>query len=220
MAEAGVLAMILSCESGQTPPRPLLRVHGHALVRHAIRAAFEAPSVRRVVVWTDRHDEASEAGECEVVRFPWPALGAGLPSRGLVQGVLGRAAPVHERLLVVLPTRTPLRPCGTVRRAVEALRAGGADAVCAVVAARANFGRLRNGGFEPFRGDLLQRQDLDPVYFDTGSVYATTIAGFRDRGRLTGNVTAALVLDVAAGHEVTDTLDAQIGERLLPAGPR
>lgn len=211
------VVLILSCESASDPAAPLLLVDGQPLVRHAIRAACEVPTASRIVLWTDRDDEAREAKDFTVVQFPWGPLGDGLPPASLVRRALEQAGPVREDLLVVLPTRTPLRPPGCVQAALEAFRRGVAETLLVLAEAKGNLGRLRNGDFVLFRSDLMQRQDLDPMYADGGSIYVTATAGFYERESLLGKRCVGLIADELAGYEVKDALDARIAERLLCA---
>lgn len=209
------IALILSSECAQGDRRPLLRLAGQPLVRHALRAAGEARSVRRVVVWTDREEEAEEVTDTEVVRFPWgPAL-TGIPPMTLIRQVLERIAPVTEALLVILPSQTPIRPTGSVQAALEAFRPDTADCLTVLFHEKGNLGRLCHSTLQLLRKDLRQRQDLEPVYADAGAVYVTTPVAVQRQKNLLGATTQGLVLDGMVGYEVRDELDARIAERWL-----
>jgi CMP-N-acetylneuraminic acid synthetase len=209
------IALVLSGESVPGRQAPLLRVAGQPLVGHAVRAAAEAPSVRRIAVWTDREDEAAEVKDAEVVRFPWNWAGIGFPPVALVWRVIEQVGPVTEDLLVVLPSRTPLRPIGSIQAALDGFRPDVGGSLTVLFEQKGNLGRIRNGLFRLFRKDLKQRQDLEPIYADAGSVYVTTPAAVRKQEHLLGSMTQGIVLDGAVGYEVTDELDARIAERWL-----
>ncbi|MEZ4415114.1 MAG: acylneuraminate cytidylyltransferase family protein [Gemmatimonadota bacterium] len=208
----------------------LRTVGDRTLLEHAIRAARESATLAAFAVTTDDPEIATVArgqGVAVVERDP-----------GLAEDDTPMA-PVLRHALVEMETRTGrtfdivvlLQPTSPIRRgqdidaAVQRLRTDPeVDSVIGVCRMDdvhpARMYRLEGEGrlvpLDPER-ERLNRQDLPPVYYRNGAVYAVRRATLVEEGRVMGRAPAALEMPTAWLANVDDERDLIIADALVRA---
>lgn len=195
---------------------------GRPLLAYTIDTARAADSLDRFVVSTD------DAEIAEVAR----QHGAGVVDRprelatdeARTEPVLLHAADTlaaqgfEAEIVVTLEPTSPLRTPALVDRCVSRYREGGCDAVLTVVPNHAIVGRLHGERFEPFIDDApRRRQEREPLYEESSTVYVTGVKALRETGHLYGTDAVAVVVDPQEAVDIDSELDLRIVEALLHA---
>lgn len=165
--------------------RPLL---GKPLIAWSIQAGLRAPSTDALIVSTD-DETIARAAHAAGARVPFmrPAELAG-DSASSIDVVLHAIdwlteAGEHYDIVVLLEPTSPLRESNDIEAALELLSESGAGAVVSVCRAEsvhpAFMYRCGDGGrLQPFlerQPTGLRRQEIEPLYFLEGTVYASRI---------------------------------------------
>jgi N-acylneuraminate cytidylyltransferase len=216
--------------------RPLA---GRPLVDHTLDDALEAKSVGRVVVSTDcpRISEAAAHRGVRVIRRPAELAGDTATVDDAVRHALevlsacdppSGSAPALERELVILYANVPLRPPDLIDRAVEHLRATGADSVQSYAPVGkchpSWMVRLEDGDrVRPnVEGHVYRRQDLPPLFLPDGGVIAlrrdaVSASAGGPPGSFLGRDRRGIRTGPGAVIDVDDALDLLVAEAALRA---
>ncbi len=180
--DEGVLAVILGRAGSKGLPGKNARLlRGRPMVCHTIAHALAARSVDRVIVSTDGAEIAAAARSMgvEVVDRP-AALADDLATVDSAARQALEACGSPAEIIVILYANVPIRPDGLIDRAVETLRATGADSVQSYE---------RPGKYHPYwmvrlgaegevsawqENTVYRRQDLPPAFMPDGGVIAVT----------------------------------------------
>lgn len=203
---------------------------GRTLLEHAVRAAGAARRLDAFAVTSDDAEilDAARALDAPVVERP-----AGLAEDAtpmvpvLVHALEEMERRTHGRfdVVVLLQPTSPIRRGADIDAAVERLAADpSADSVIGVCRMDdvhpARMYRLEEGDrlvpLDPER-ERLNRQDLPPVYYRNGAVYAVRRDTLVRDGRVMGAHAAALVMPTAWLANVDDERDLLVADTLVRA---
>jgi N-acylneuraminate cytidylyltransferase len=225
VGERFVLAVVPARGGSKGIPRKNLReLAGKPLLVHTVEAARAAALVDVVAVSTEDVEIARAARQsgAEVVDRPAELAGDESPTEpALLHAVLeierryGRKADA----VLLLQATSPLRQASSIDAAVRMLVKSGCDSVVAVCEDRgAHFaGRIVNGHFVPPYDPTRRRrrQDLEPLYRETGAIYAVRREILFDlRCRMGGDV-RPLVLGEEESVDIDTAADFAIAEAIL-----
>ncbi len=176
------------------PLKNIREVAGRPLISYVIDACLQADGVDRVVVSTDHEDIARVARECGAeVPFMRPAELAGdLVTLDpvvwhAVTTLEAAGGPPIDVVLTVQPTAPLLSP-QTIERSVRTLVEGGYDSVLMIREHRHLYWRRVNGRYEPMFAKRVNRQELEPLYTEMGSVFASRRDIMTPTNRLGANI--------------------------------
>ena len=212
------------------PGKNLRVVGGASLLAHAVRAARESARLEAFVVSTDDREiaEAARGLGVEVLDRP----GSLATDTAPMAPVLIHALEVFERRgghpvdgVVLLQPTSPIRTGADIDRAVELLATDRSiDSVIGVCEMDdvhpGRMYRLEKGErLLPLDPSLeqLNRQDLPPVYYRNGAIYAVRRQTLVRSGRVIGERPAALVMPTAWLANVDDERDLIIADALVRA---
>jgi CMP-N,N'-diacetyllegionaminic acid synthase len=171
--------------------RPLL---GKPLIAWSIEAGLSTPSIDELVVSTD-DEEIAQAARAAGARVPFmrPTELAG-DTASSIDVVLHAidwlaAAGEHYDVVVLLEPTSPLRESADIEAALELMAGQHAGAVVSVCCAESvhpafMYRRDADGRLQPFlerQPTGLRRQEIEPLYFLEGTVYASRIDVLRAR---------------------------------------
>lgn len=199
-----VLAVVPARGGSKGVPRKNLRpLAGEPLLVHTLRAAQAARLLDAVVVSTEDAEIAAvaRAAGAEVVDRP-PALASDDARTEpvllhAVDALVAAGRPEPEWVVTLEPT-SPLRSAALIDRCVELALREQPGAVITVAETRAVLGRREGERFVPLvRGQARRRQEREPLYHESGTVYVTRT----ELLRRTGHVLAEPLLSVVAPEE-------------------
>lgn len=228
IAGSQVVAIVPARGGSKGIPRKNLAVlAGRTLLERAIDVAARVPAVDRIIVSTDDDEIAAVATAAGADVHVRPAALATDSSRVIealrhcCDTVLDPAG-AGNALLVLLEPTCPLRTPADVTACIEALAAGGCDAVATFTEAATNPWRTwrlvdgRPEHFIPGANPWLPRQELPAAHELTGAVYAFWRDHLRDPEReiLSGDI-RAVELPPERSLDIDTTLDLHLAESLL-----
>ena len=227
-----VLALVPARRGSKGLPLKNIRpLHGMPLLAWPIKAARGSQYVDRVVISTDDPDFAElarAAGADAPFLRPAELASDSAPSIGVIihaLDALEAADDVYDYLVLLEPT-SPLTETSDVDSALQTLlaRRREADAIVGVTelstthpafAVRAND----HGFISPFAaqtfGHLPRRQDVEPLYYLDGSLYASTVEALRSKASFCHDRTIAHIMPRHKSFEVDDLVDFMCIEALL-----
>lgn len=234
--EPQVLAVVLARGGSQGIPRKNLQtLAGHPLVAWSIASARAARSVTRVIASTDDEEiaEVCRRYGAEVPFMRPPAIAAAdTPDLPVFQHALAWLDE-HERyrpeIVVQLRPTSPLRPRGLIDRAVSTLRADDqTDSVRGVTPAGQNpfkmwrpdasghLSPLMQGEFaEPYN---MPRQQLPPVFWQTGHIDAIWSRTIREQSSLTGRRVRPVTIEPKYCVDIDTPRDLLLASWVLSRG--
>jgi N-acylneuraminate cytidylyltransferase len=227
-----VVALVPARGGSKGLPRKNLRpLGGHPLVAWSIAAARQAASVAAVLVSTDDEEIAAVARAYGAeVPFLRPAELArdDTPDLPVFQHALAwleRERGARPELVVQLRPTSPLRPLGMVDEAVERLCAyPPADSLRAVTAPSQSpykMWRLAGPLLEPLVGTAASelfnapRQQLPPVYWQTGHIDVVRRATILEQRSMSGRRIMPLVVDPRYAVDIDSLDQLELADRVL-----
>jgi len=195
-------------------------VGGKPLVAWAIEACLNAEKIDRTIVSTDHEGIAEVALEWGAeVPFMRPAEYSG--DEVTLDPVIWHAVTTLEEqdgtpidvVLTVQPTNPTLRP-ETLDNAIETLLEGGYDSVLTLRETRHLYWRRVNGTYEAMFPERLNRQQLEPIYYETGVVFASRRSTVTPNDRLGSNIGHIVPNDDEA-LDIDTELDLKLAELVI-----
>lgn len=209
--------------SKEAPGKNLRLLAGEPLIVHTLRTARQARLLDRLVVSTDDATIAAvaEAEGVEVVVRPPELAADDSPTEDALLHVLdelaGRGEPEPEYVVTLEPT-SPLRTARLIDDCVRLALEQGADAVITVAETRENYGRLVGGHFGfLFPGAARRRQDREPLYRESSTVYVTRTSGLRATRSVLADSPLAVIVPADEAVDVNTLLDFTVAEAIMLA---
>jgi len=203
---------------------------GKPLIQWTIEQAISSTQVGRVVVSSDDDQilAIAKSLNCETVRRPSDLASDEAPVSAAISHLLDKLSVKDgdfNSLLLLEPT-SPLRPTGFIDFCLsQYLAHPSAESVVSVAAIEGqhpDFSMMldNDGIVHASTGGALvhkRRQELEPIYFLEGSLYATTIKNFREHNSMYGSRTLGIIVEKWQSFEVDDIDDFTIVEALMKA---
>ncbi|MGJ5640611.1 cytidylyltransferase domain-containing protein [Formosa sp. S-31] len=224
MSSNRIIVIIPARRDSKRLPKKNVSVLGDApLVAHSIAYAQSHPDLADAVYVTTNDPEVKAiavAHAAQVVDRPEVLCGDTATTVSALKHVLETIACACEYVVVLQPTN-PLRPKHLLQEALEIFEEGGYDSLMTVSRNQQKFGTLEGNTFVPYNYALGQRsQDLEPLYYENGLLYISSIENIK-KGRLLGDNHYAMVVDHPFAKIDIDTLeDFEYAEFLLERGLR
>jgi CMP-N,N'-diacetyllegionaminic acid synthase len=200
------------------PLKNLREVGGRSLISRVGDVVREVPEIDRAVVSTDHEgiaQAAIEAGLDAPFRRPEPISGDRIGDFEVLIHALEATEAVDRMqydVIVMLQPTSPLREAAHVRATLRMLLDGNWDSVWTVSATDSKAHPLKQlnvgaegalGYYDPRGGEIIARQQLQPVYHRNGIAYAMTRTCLVDQRTIKGSRTGALVIE--GDHVSIDT---------------
>jgi len=219
-----ILAVIPARGGSKGVPRK--NVHllaGRPLIAHTIEHAKRSSLVTRVVVSTEDQEIASVSRSlgAEVVRRPPELAGDTASSESALAHVLDelqRSEKYEPELVVFLQCTSPIRAADDVDRAVQHLRAEGADSLLSACRSHAFVWRRQGNDVKPVNYDPLQRlprQQLPVEFIENGSLYVFKPWVLRKLGCRLGGKISLFEMDYWSSFQIDSPEDLQLCEWIL-----
>lgn len=198
--EARILGVIPARGGSKGVPRKNIRpLAGEPLIGHSLRSAGQVAEIDLLVVSTDDAEIGEVARKYGVRVIDRPAELAA--DNSSTEAALLHALDVLEAegqqfdVILVLEPTSPLRSARTILNAIVTCVEGSAPSVLAVRETRENIGFVRDGLFRPVvPGAPRRRQDRNPFYVESSTIYACWVDYLRSTGTLVAENWGALVV--------------------------
>jgi len=210
------------------PGKNIKNLCGKPLIAWTIDAAMKSRYLDAVIVSTDSEeiaDVARASGASVPFLRPAELSSDQASSVDVVEHALNylKSQKLHFDLLVLLEPTSPLRDTGDIDTGIERLVESGADSIVSVCRAETEHpafmfrqseeGRLESampGGFR-----ALRRQDLEPMFFLEGTLYASRIDPLLATRSFCQPNTVALEVPKWKAAEIDDIVDFMLVEAII-----
>ena len=198
--------------------KPLL---GKPLITYTIEEARKSEYLDRIVISTDDPETAmicKELGAEVIMRPAEFATDTASTELALVHVVKGlaRTEGYMSSAVVTLEPTSPLRTHKLIDRCVEVLWETGADSVISVKKIDACLGTMMEGRFEYLiKNQPRRRQDREPLYLESSTVYVTRTETLLERGSVLGEKLYAVLADDDEAIDINTPLDLVIAEAVM-----
>lgn len=171
---------------------------GQPLINHSIQYALASKSLDRVFVSTedDEISQISRSAGAEVIPRPTEIAGDTATTESAISHAIDwwRGENLNPDIIVLLQATSPLRPEGSLDKALEIFKTGGYDSMLSISPTHRFFWKV-DGKEAHAEYDFMnrpRRQDMteaDTRYVENGSVYVFSVNHFKRTGnRLGGKI--------------------------------
>lgn len=205
------------------PRKNLIEFAGKPLLVHTIEHARMASEISEVIVSTDdsRIAEVATLNGATVVGRPAEISGDEAPSESALTHVLDFLKArdgVDPDLVVFLQATSPIRPPGSISRAIAELVKEGVDSSFSAYSTHGFVWRLDEGDPVSVTYDYRhrpRRQDAPDHVIENGSIYIFRPWVLRETGNRLGGRIGVFLMDSLFSHQIDDVEDVEVAERLL-----
>lgn len=207
------------------PLKNIKLMNGRPLIEYTIESALESGVLDKIIVSTD-HDEiakiSSRYSEVDVsMRPPELATDKATTETALIYvcDELIKNENIYADAVLTLEPTSPLRSVKTIRACVELLQKPTIDSVAGVTEVTSVLGRIKNDNFvHLFPGQPRRRQDREPLYQESSTIYGTLVDVLRRKSSVLGDHVYPLVIPKAEAFDINDELDFLVIESLAKHG--
>ncbi len=205
------------------PLKNLAELAGKPLISYVIEACLATESVDRTVVSTD-HEGIAEVARRYGAEVPFMRPPELAGDEVTLDPVIYHAVTTLEAegdrpidvVLTVQPTVPLLRP-STIDRAVRTLLDSDCDSVTSVRETRHLYWHKVNGEMRPLFKERVNRQQLEPIYYETGAVFASRREIMTPDNRLGANI-GHVINSEEESIDIDTELDLHLVEFLITNG--
>ena len=220
------LAVIPARGGSKSVPRKNIRpLTGRPLLHYTLDQVRGVPEIDRAVVSTDDPEiaDVARAGGGEALARPADLATDSAPTEWALLDALDQLeaqGSVFDYVIVLEPT-SPFRTPATIRRCMVRIIACGAPSLMTVVETRATIGRLEDGWFRPLvPGAPRRRQDREPFYIESSTVYVARVPFLRETGSLVAEDWAAEIIPESEAVDINTPQDFELAEALMASSAR
>ena len=217
-----VLAVVPARGGSKSVPRKnITLLAGRPLICYTIEEAKRSASIDRLVVSTDAEDIAAIARECGaevIMRPPEFATDTARTELALIHvcETLERTEDYRADIIVTLEPTSPLRSHALIDECIQMFALTDADSVLSVLETRECIGRIVAGRFEYLiQEQPRRRQDREPLYKETSTVYATRADVLLKRRSVLGDRLYAVIANREEAIDINTPLDFVIVEAVM-----
>ena len=191
------------------------------LIAHTIEYAFESKLITEVVVSTDNNKIsiiAKDAGATIIKRPPELSTDTSSTESAIKHYI--DTAKKKSDIIVLLQATSPIRPKGSLEKALKHFQNGGYDSLLSGCLSHRFFWRLKNDATAYAEYDYLnrpRRQDLikvDKRLIENGSLYIFTCKHFEKTGNRLGGKIGYVIWPEEYSLEIDTPLDFKFTEQI------
>lgn len=207
--------------SKSVPLKNIKELCGKPLIAYSIESARRSKLLSRLVLSTDHEEIANIAKRygCEVIERPSQLATDTAPTEwGLIHTLetLKKNEGFWPDIVLTLEPTSPFRTTTLIDKCIEILREKDVDSVFAVVASHSCYGKIVDGQFKfLFPGQPRRRQDREPLYKESGTIYATRTTTLVRKKSLLGDKLYPVVISNMEAIDINTEFDFCIAEALM-----
>ena len=214
------LAVVPARGGSKAVPRKNIRpLSGKPLILHTLEQVEDVPEIDLLVVSTDDEEIADVATKygTRVIQRPSALAGDTAPTEwALLHAleVLEEERQFFDYIIVLEPT-SPFRRPQTITACMKKISASDGDSLMTVIETRSNIGRVEDGIYLPIIPGLpRRRQERQPLYFESSTVYVARVDYLRRTGTLVSDNWLAITVDDLEAVDINTQLDFDIAEAI------
>ena len=208
--------------SKEIPGKNIQVFGGKPLIVHSIEYAMESKLVNEVIVSTDNSkisEIAKTAGAFVIKRPPELSTDSSTTESAIEHYI--NSAKQKPDIIAMLQTTSPLRPKGSLDRALRHFQKGGYDSLLTICPTHHFFWRVKDDDTPYSEYDYLnrpRRQDLNREnmrFVENGSLYIFTHEHFKKIGNRLGGKIGYVEWPEEYSLQIDSTLDFKITEQIF-----
>lgn len=209
--------------SKEVPMKNIRSLCGKPLIVYTIASAKCSQLLSRLVLSTDNEEIAkvSEKYSCEVILRPAELATDNAPTEwALIHAIdtLREKEGFLPDIVLTLEPTAPFRTATLIDKCIKILEDTNIDSVIGVAESRSSYGTIKNGIFEfLFPRESYRRQEREPLYKESGTIYATRTDVLIQKKSVIGNKLHAVIVDEIEGIDINSEFDFSIAEALMKA---
>lgn len=207
--------------SKSVPGKNIKNLRGKPLLQYTIESAQQSTYVNRIIVSTDDSCIANIARyfRVEVSIRPKELATDEAPTEWALLHVLNELRDREQYdpdVVLTLEPTSPFRTAKTIDRCVEIFMNTDADSVIGVVETRCCYGKIIKGKFNYlFPGQPRRRQEREPLYKESSTIYATRADTLRRKISVLGDNLYPVIVPPDEALDINTELDFKIAESLI-----
>lgn len=216
------LAVIPARGGSKSVPRKNIRsLAGRPLLAWTMDQVKAVANIDDAVVSTDDEEIAAvaRAGKTDVVIRPAELATDTAPTEWALLHALdaleAQGEPPFDYVIVLEPT-SPFRRPETIRRCMATIVERDGQSLLTIAPTLGNIGKLEDGFFRPLNpGSPRRRQDRQPLYVESSTVYVASVAYLRETGTLVCPNWLAEVVHETETLDINTESDFVVAERFI-----
>ena len=205
--------------SKSIPLKNVKPLNGKPLIEYTIETALDSEVLDRIAISTD-HDQIIKVCKkykgIDIIRRPAELA----TDEARTEGALIHVCDEIERndgfipdVVLTLEPTSPLRSKETILRCIEIFEETDADSVIGLTETRACYGKIVNGKFQfLFPGQPRRRQDREPLYRESSTIYGTKLTTLREKNSVLGDNLFPLLIPPDEAIDINDERDFEMVE--------
>ena len=201
------------------PLKNIKELCGKPLLAYTIESAKRSGCINKLCVSTD-HDSiarvAEELGVCVIRRPDELSTDEATTEAALIHALdeLKKTDNFTPDIVLTLEPTSPFRSEQTIKSCVELFRNDPRiDSVIGVVQTKSSLGKILNGKFQfLFPGQPRRRQDREPLYKESSTIYATKAEVLRKAQSVLGDFLVPLVVPENEAIDINTPFDFMVAE--------
>ena len=211
--------------SKSIPLKNIKPLKDRPLIEYTIESAIGSKVLNRIAVSTDHGDiirVCKKFKEIEIIMRPPELSTDEAPSEWALLHVCDELEKkdgfIPDIVLTLEPT-SPLRSINTIKRCIDIFETSDADSVISVTESMACYGKIRDGKFEHLFSDQpRRRQDREPLYKESSTIYGTRIEVLRRKKSVLGDRLFPLIIEKREALDINDEHDFLLVEAIMDTG--
>lgn len=204
------------------PKKNFKQIGGKPLVAHIIESALNSSSINKVFVSTESEDLAEISRQFGArVPFLRPKMlsNKNVLLTEVIQHALGELEDRScislrdDTPVVILQPNVPFTKSRDIDRGVKTFRRDPTSAVISVVEEHDFFWEATQGHLTPLHEARILREELNPLYRESGSIYITNKTILKEGSRV-GDEPAYVLTDKLSAFEVDSLYDVWLAEKV------
>ncbi len=207
--------------SKSVPLKNIKKLCAKPLIVYTIESANKAKLLSRLIVSTDSLKIADVAREhgCEVVMRPEElASDTASTESALIHALdhLEKEDNFKPDLVLTLEPTSPFRTAALIDRCIDIFSTTSADSVIGVSESRSCYGKIIQGKFGfLFPGQSRRRQEREPLYKESSTIYATRTEVLRKKKSVLGDALFPVIVSQAEAIDINTDIDFHVAGALM-----
>ncbi|GAH45942.1 unnamed protein product, partial [marine sediment metagenome] len=216
-----ILAIIPARGGSKGIPRKNVRfMNGNPLIAYIVRTSISSCYIDKTIITTD-DDEISNYsylyGADAVVSRPSKLADDNTTLDPVIYHAYKRYQEQEGEnfdIIITLQPTSPLLSTHSLDKAIESLIDSNSSTMISVVPVRHLFWEKKDDKLKPYHPTRLNRQQLDPVYFEAGSFVISKAENITENSRISEPIDVFELSEIE-GTDVDNYLDWTIAEKIL-----
>ena len=208
--------------SKSIPLKNIKNVGGKPLIEYTIETALKSNKISKVIVSTDSIEISKLVEKYKKVliikRPKYLSTDTATTESCLIHVLetISKNYNLFPEIVLTLEPTSPFRSLKTINSAVDALRDGKSDSVLGVKETTECIGKIINNRFEHiFKNQPRRRQDRDPLYVESSTIYGTLSKTLIKNGSVLGKNPFPIIVDKYESIDINEKFDLIVAESYI-----